>query len=84
MNVKGLNKKGDMNWVIIGLILGLIVLVVVISIVAKGGSLSNDATSCESIAGGRCISLDTTCAGQRTFASNCKLVDKVTCCVTIP
>ncbi len=47
-------KKGDMNWIIIGLVLGLVALIVILSLISKGFHLGDDTTKCGSTLGGEC------------------------------
>ncbi len=79
-------RKGEMNWVIISMVIGLIALVLVGFLLSNSFRSASENTGCVSL-GGECVSSDNagaspSCAGaQRTFTNDCRLADKQVCCV---
>jgi len=81
-------KKGEMNWIIISMVIGLVALILIIALLTNAFKSSNENTSCTAL-GGVCKNLDEftsapECKGsQKIFTNDCKLADKQTCCVKL-
>ncbi|MBI4139417.1 hypothetical protein HY483_00470 [Candidatus Woesearchaeota archaeon] len=79
-------RKGEMNWVIISMVIGLIALVLIVVLLSNSFRSAGENTGCVAL-GGECVLLDSaggssSCAGaQRTFTNDCRLADKQVCCV---